>query len=72
MPLAQAIERGSYHAMSNDRAAQALARIDAALARIESAPRGGDPAAAARHAKLRTAAQAALGELDTLIAAQAR
>jgi hypothetical protein len=58
--------------MSNDRAAQALARIDAALARIESAPRGDDPAAAARYTKLRTAAEAAVSELDTLIATQAR
>jgi hypothetical protein len=75
MQFAQAIERGSYHAMSNDRAAQALARIDAALARIESAPRSktsGDPALAARYAKLRSAAEAAVGELDTLIAGQAR
>jgi len=75
MPLAQAIERGSYHVMSNDRAAQALARIDAALSRIESAPRGntsGDPALATRYAKLRGAAEAAVSELDTLIASQAR
>lgn len=75
MPLAQAIERGSYHAMSNDRAAQALTRIDAALARIESAARAkasGDPALAARYARLRGAAEAAVSELDTLIAGQAR
>lgn len=59
--------------MSNDRATQALARIDAALARIESAPRGGgDPAMAARYAKLRQATEAAIGELDSLIAGKAR
>ena len=58
--------------MSNDPATQALARIDAALARIESAPRAGDPALAARYATLRTAAEAALSELDTLIAGHAR
>lgn len=59
--------------MSNDRATQALARIDAALARIESAPRSaGDPAMAARYAKLRQATEAAVGELDSLIAGKAR
>lgn len=59
--------------MSNDRATQALARIDAALARIESAPRNtGDPAMAARYTKLRKATEAALGELDSLIAGKAR
>lgn len=65
--------------MSNDRAIpalarsdMALARIDAALGRIESAPRAADPAADVRHARLRTAAQAAVSQLDTLIAGGAR
>jgi hypothetical protein len=58
--------------MSNDRATRALARIDAALARIESAPRGTDPAAALRYTRLREATEAAVAELDTLIAGKAR
>jgi hypothetical protein len=75
MPLAQALGRDSYHTMSNDRASRALARIDAALARIEALPpRGpvGDPEMAARYAKLRAAAEAAASELDALIAGHAR
>ncbi|RHW16341.1 hypothetical protein D1610_16005 [Sphingomonas gilva] len=58
--------------MSNDRASQALARIDAALARIESAARkpAGDPALAARYAKLRRTTEMAVEQLDSLIAKQ--
>lgn len=60
--------------MSNDRASEALARIDAALARIESAPPkpAGDPAMAERYARLRRTAEAAVEQLDTLIAKQQR
>ena len=55
--------------------AEALARIDLALDRLESALTGGlhtrvDPVEAARHARLRAAVSGALGQLDALIAAQ--
>jgi hypothetical protein len=52
-----------------------MSRIDAALARIEAGvarPRGGDPALEARHARLREAVSASLGELDQLLAGQAQ
>ena len=59
--------------MEADRSSTAIARIEAALARIEAAPvKSGDVEAElvalrARHAKLRTAVQGSLDELDQLI-----
>ena len=63
--------------MEADRSSTAIARIEAALARIEAAapsarikPGNSDAALAAlreRHARLRTAVQGSLHELDELI-----
>lgn len=58
--------------MSSDRTSQALRRIDAALARIESAPRAHDPEVEAKYATLRAATENAVKELDALIAGGAR
>lgn len=64
---------GSKPDMDSDRTEHAMRRIDSALARIETAmarPRGGDPALEAKHARLREAVVASLGELDKLLAEQ--
>ncbi|MEN9683022.1 MAG: hypothetical protein RLZZ427_773 [Pseudomonadota bacterium] len=65
--------------MGNERSNRALARIEAALARIESAPRSGMASAAgnaadaelaalqSRHDQLRQAVQGSLAQLDLLI-----
>lgn len=61
--------------MNGDRTSRALARIDAALARIEAAPRPTGPAPGgedmarlqARHDRLRAAVQDSLDQLDQLI-----
>jgi hypothetical protein len=59
--------------MEADRSSRALARIEAALARIERAqPPAGSPdveleALRGKHARLRSAVQASLEELDQLI-----
>ncbi len=61
--------------MDGDRSKQAMARIDAALARIEGAAKAArssgntaDLAALqAKHARLRGAVQESLGQLDQLI-----
>ena len=61
--------------MEGDRSKQAMARIDAALARIEGAAkaaRGSDSssdlaALQAKHERLRGAVQESLGQLDQLI-----
>lgn len=68
--------------MADDRSTRALARIEAALARIESArpaPVAGAGAAEAeliqlqaRHTRLRSAVEAQLGQLDLLIGEQGR
>lgn len=59
--------------MTSASASESLARIDAALARIEraaSAPRAAhDPDLAARHERLRRATAAAIAELDAVIGA---
>ena len=63
----------SQSGMDSDRTEQAMRRIDSALARIEAAmarPRGGDRALEAKHARLREAVAASLGELDELLAEQ--
>ena len=59
-------------AMTGDRIARAMARIEAAAQRIEAAARrpvssGGDPELAARYEALRGEAGAALADLDRLI-----
>ncbi|HVR91713.1 MAG TPA: hypothetical protein VHG29_11570 [Novosphingobium sp.] len=60
--------------MDGDRTTRAWARIDAALARIESAARrpasqtDADSNVAARHAKLKQAVAHSLRQLDELIA----
>lgn len=53
--------------MTND-IADALARIDRALTRIERASARRDPVPDARYQRLRQRTQAALAELDTVIA----
>jgi hypothetical protein len=56
--------------MSGSAIYAALARIDAAIARIETAaeaPRQADGALAARHEQLRSAASRTLRQLDALI-----
>ena len=61
--------------MDGDRSKQAMARIDAALARIEAAsaatrgPASGPELAAlqSKHERLRAAVQESLGQLDQLI-----
>jgi hypothetical protein len=58
--------------MNGDRTEAALARIDAALTRIESAaqtPRAVEPVGdlAARHARLKSAVAESLRQIDTLI-----
>jgi hypothetical protein len=63
--------------MGADRALQAIGRIERALARIESAatrpppaPAGeGDARLAAAHAQLRGKVEAAIAEIDALLAA---
>lgn len=57
--------------MNEDRSALALARIDAALSRLEAASArapAGDPALAERHDRLRGEVTRALSDLDALIA----
>ncbi|MBW8783389.1 MAG: hypothetical protein JF593_01920 [Novosphingobium sp.] len=61
--------------MTGGGADSALARIEAALQRIEAAarqPRGGDPALAARHERLRATVAGAIQRLDALISEQGR
>jgi hypothetical protein len=60
--------------MNGDRSRLALARIEAALARLEAASQGGGDKLSAefealrgRHARLRQAVMAGLDELDSLI-----
>ncbi len=65
--------------MEGDRIGGAVARIEAALARIEtaareprSAPAGDDTGLAARHAALRQAVTHSLAQLDDVIEGRAR
>ena len=58
-------------AMTND-IADALARIDRALTRIEGASTPREPVSDGRYQRLRARTQAALAELDTVIARVAK
>jgi hypothetical protein len=60
-----------YDSMTND-ITDALARIDRALTRIERASTRREPVADGRYQRLRQRTQAALAELDTVIARVAR